>query len=290
MVPYLMVSLVGEQPVPNLLPPRYEKVDKVLFVYTDRTRPVYDRVKPLLECETDGCEVPPYEMQTIRDTLYQRIVASGIDSHHVVFNLTGGTKPMAFAAYGLAAQFGSPFVYLQSEGGRSVLFRFSFVGGNEVSVEKVELPALITIDDYLRVHLGRYIEAGPKGRFEALVADALKPVVNELKSGVDYEGRLEIDLVLRCGNQIGIAEAKGGRRADKSGIDQLVAAADPRFLGTYVHRFWIVAASPSRGNLELARAHHINVIQIPSGSGGSLSDEDRQTLIDAVRRRLVGAA
>lgn len=33
-----------------------------------------------------------------------------------VFNITGGTKPMSIATFGLAQEQGSPVVYLQSEG------------------------------------------------------------------------------------------------------------------------------------------------------------------------------
>ncbi len=42
----------------------------------------------------------------------------------ITFNLTGGTKTMAFAAYELAKSMRSPFTYLQSEGNTSQLFRY----------------------------------------------------------------------------------------------------------------------------------------------------------------------
>ena len=45
---------------------------------------------------------------------------------------------------------------------------------------------------------------------------------------------MEIDLIFRCGNSIGIAELKTGKSAtEKEGIDQLNAACAREYLGTY---------------------------------------------------------
>ena len=45
----ILISLIGEQPVPNLLPIRYEKPQEVVLAYTDLTEKVFQRLKKLLE-------------------------------------------------------------------------------------------------------------------------------------------------------------------------------------------------------------------------------------------------
>ena len=74
----------------------------------------------------------------------------------LLFNLTGGTKPMMLAAYTLAVETHSPFIYLQSEAHRSMLDYYAFEGSSPVRSSWEELPELISLDDYLRAHLPKY--------------------------------------------------------------------------------------------------------------------------------------
>ena len=101
-----------------------------------------------------------------------------------------------------------------------------------------------------------------------------------------------MDLVLRCGNNIGIAEVKTGKKArTKEGIDQLNTAAEQRFLGTYTAKMLIVDRKYPGGNLSLAKAHRIEVIELLSFSNsenGDLSDEDKEKLVAKVCKILRG--
>lgn len=45
----------------------------------------------------------------------------------MIFNLTGGTKPMSLAAFLVAFQRKAPFVYFQTEGGHSLLFHYKLL-------------------------------------------------------------------------------------------------------------------------------------------------------------------
>ncbi|MDI6631878.1 MAG: DUF1887 domain-containing protein, partial [Thermoanaerobacteraceae bacterium] len=104
-----------------------------------------------------------------------------------------------------------------------------------------------------------------------------------------FTGALEIDLVLRCGNRVGIAEVKSGKKArSKEGIDRLNAAADPRFLGTYIKKFLILDREYEPNNLELARAYGITVIELSSAQNGELSREDTEKLIQTAKTELGG--
>ncbi|RMH45758.1 MAG: DUF1887 family protein, partial [Gammaproteobacteria bacterium] len=98
-----LLSLIGEQPIPNLLPIRALQSDENILVYTNRTEPVARRLRRLISGHDDlknDLQVPAYNFEQALQAMQQRL--DGIAE--VTFNLTGGTKMMALAAYALAAQ------------------------------------------------------------------------------------------------------------------------------------------------------------------------------------------
>lgn len=259
-----LITLIGEQPIPNLLPIRALKPERVLFVHTGDgprgTKNVAQRVaalvapaQPVLVC------VDPYAFLPTCDCLRAELS----DNEEVIFNLTGGTKMMALAAYTLAVERRAPFVYFQTEGKQaqereSRLYRYGFAE-NRPQLESDEiLPTLITIEDYLRAHLPGYVVRGfsrergglsDGGRFEKTVYDALEKMAKErgvdleLMAGVHPEGvkdALDIDLVVRSGNQVGVVEIKKNPRKGKEAIDQLTTIARREYLGTYTARFVVL--------------------------------------------------
>ncbi|MEW6216036.1 MAG: DUF1887 family CARF protein, partial [Nitrospirota bacterium] len=245
-----MISLIGEQPIPNLLPIQYLKPENVLLLYTDRTDRVSKNLKNLITSVTnvDTLPVNPYDIQAITQGLKQIINHDyQTNANNLLFNLTGGTKPMAFAAYQVAEQLGSSFIYLQSEGRKSILYWYKFSPGTGfVFKEKEEVPEVITIDEYLKAHdLWNYTSRPLSQSFEKLVEKAVYEAVennriSEIKPSVAMGG-LQIDLMIRCKNQIGIAEIKSGHAAQSIiGINQLNTASEQRFLGTYVTKFLIL--------------------------------------------------
>lgn len=281
-----LVLLVGEQPVPNLLPTRHLKPEIAVLVHTDRTRATAERLKERLSgCECLLCHVDPYDLAGIQRALqdfFQRELAG----HRFVFNLTGGTKPMSLAAFQVAFQYRAPFVYFQSEGGRSLLYHYEFTDQGEVRLEKrEEIAATITLDDYLRVQVGDYAKEAPRNDFEEHVFRTLQDIPGlETFTSVRPEGldALEVDFVIRLGNQVGVIEVK--TKGTKSGIDQIQAVAEQRFLGPYVAKFLVSGKPVDRNNRNLARAYHIEVIELTSyAPGTSLSKEDK----DKLRQRIL---
>ena len=284
----VMIALIGEQPIPNLLPIRYEKPDRITLVYTNRTEKGFERLKGLLgEDIVDPLKIKsPYDIFEIEQDLGSFINRNGFNPSHIIFNLTGGTKPMAFASYHLAEELSSPFIYLQSEGGKSLIYRYEFLEGKIRLIKKDAIPTLLTIDDYLKAYLKSYNKASKKESFEELVYDAICDSVDECERSIIH-GSLEIDLVMRCGNQVGIAEIKSGKKAlKKEGIDQLNTASEQRYLGTYTRRFLIVDREIGSENRALAEAHRIRVIELCSADTGVLSPEDSDELRRAIRKDL----
>jgi len=303
----LLLSLIGDQPIPNLLPILYLKSrDASLsnrLVYTKKTEAVARRLRRLISDKEDGaedlkqdlCISDPFDFDAILAQMRQALT----DLDQVEFNLTGGTKPMALAAYELASQHRCPFMYLQSAGHHSRLFRYTYPSENPARQEPVEIPPLIRIDHYLKAHLPGfeikgYHEDRPGqisegGKFERAVHTALKSRLDEAVAGVrptDCAGLVEIDLVVRQGNQVGIAEVKlGGQEAGKRGLDQLKMAGEQIYLGTYTTQFLIVAAAQlPGGNAELAHDRNVNVIYLPNYRDGQpLTKADADTLAAKVR-------
>lgn len=297
MISKKMVALIGEQPIPNLLPIKYERPESALLVRTARTKPVSQRLEKVLKNNTliYFCEVDdPYSIADVYQQLSCKIDELGWLSTELVFNLTGGTKPMALAAYQVALDKMSEFLYLESERGKSLLRRYKFEGNLATLKHEEIVPSIISIADYLSVHLDNYQVRDFSEAFEKVLFEILRNEVDEVIAAVkDLTGTLDLDLVVRVNNQVGIIEVKTGRKAKKKeGIDQLNTAGGRAFLGTYTKKFLIVDCSwENSTNLsELAVARNIEVIQLPSyGQTNQLSDNDKKHLIQTLKTFLGGS-
>lgn len=294
----ILISLIGEQPVPNLLPIRHINPQEVLLAYTDLTAKVYYRLQRLLE---SGVRVhplekaEPYDIPAFQEQLERCIKYNNWKPSNLLFNLTGGTKSMGFAAYEVARAFSSKFLYLQSEGSQSKLFFYQFKNGKAVLEKSEIIPGVLSIHDYLMAFLQSYTATGfsktDGGKFEEEVHHFLEPALDECLAGVKLSEAVDIDLVCRLGNQVAIVEIKHGEKArKKEGIDQLNTAASREFLGTYTKKILIIDRiwDHTRSNLRhLAEAHGITLIEIPSYSQhGRITETEQQKAIAIVRDRL----
>jgi len=292
-----MISLIGEQPIPNLLPIHYIKPENVLLLYTDRTQLICKNLEKLIKTsKADSLPVDPYNIQAIIQAL-KKIIQQNTwhtNANDLLLNLTGGTKPMAFAAFRVAEQLRSPFVYLQSEGRKSILYWYKFSQGTGfVFNNKEEIPEVITIDDYLKAHgLWVYTSRSLRQSFESLVEKAVNKAVqnnriSEVKPSV-FSGALQMDLMIRFKNQIGVAEIKSGQAAQsKIGINQLNTASEQRFLGTYVIKFLILDRQLDSNNQALAEIHRITRVVLSYTSGqSSLLPGDEEKLIRTIQEKM----
>jgi hypothetical protein len=293
----IMISLVGEQPIPTLLPVRYLQPAKTLLVYTTTTEPVAKRLSGLI-AGSELVKTSAYEFGSVLQEL--RSACASLRGE-LLFNLTGGTKIMSLAAYALAIERQSDFVYLQSEGHQSLLFRYPPASNNPVLPEPI--PALISCDDYLRAHWSGYRTEGfhrdstgnlsEGGRFEQCIHSALVKEF-ELLSGIRPEGvgdQIEIDLVIRWENQVGIAEIKLGdvkEESLKKGIDQLATAGRREYLGTYTVKFLITARSVRDKKIRtLAENSNVHIVEMGYNSDRSrLEPQDTANLIRRIKEKL----
>lgn len=294
-----MVSLVGEQPIANLVPILYFKPQYVDFICTDRTRKIAEHSGSVLKetvgkahfpIESEIWEVDPYDMLTIETELNKLSSQRNWDPEEVIFNLTGGTKTMAISTYRIAESLGAPFCYLISEDRQNMIHTYRSSPTRDLQfLGQTKASDVIDIDLYLRAHLGEYDEGSPRHPFERLVYEVLKSECDEVKTSVRprSHGNIEIDFVVRKDSTVGIVEVKGGQQATKKrALEQIITAAEAPFLGTYTKRFLVLDRKYTPDNLELAKSRRIVVIETPSAQEGKFSDEDELKLRTAIREEL----
>jgi hypothetical protein len=290
-----LISLIGEQPIPILLASLYLEPDQNLLVHTDHTREVAERLTKLLP-DSKQLSVDAYEFDAIREDLGKELKRE----QAYAINITGGTKMMSLAAYSLASEHQNPFYYLKSETKESILYAYDFEEGALRSRPPQVLPELLNISQYLLAHLPGYREKGAHreggkislgGAFERALAETLQKEFDEVLVGVKPEGvaeQIDLDLVIRKGNQVGIIEAKtSASHRPKEGIDQITTAAARKYLGTYTHRFYVVGNLPKdRRFQELAQQNHIQVIFLPGYSHRDLPGNDARRLVARILEKM----
>jgi Holliday junction resolvase-like predicted endonuclease len=288
-----LILLMGEQPAPNLLLIRHRRPAGVVLVHTTRTKPQTARLKRLLDIEAEELLVDPYRLNDVAADLRRGLDEHGWPAESLHFDLTGGTKPMSLAAYEVARQLGAAVSYLQSEGGANLLYHYAFDPAGDLQLAGLEeLSESITLRDYLDLYLDAYRVGEPRHPLELLVAEALRAAGLEVFTSVypQREGSVEIDLVLRRGNQVGIMEVK--TTGDKAGVDQVVAVGGQRHLGTFVSRF-LISTRPFHPNTEkIALAYRVHLIHLPGYTPDppALTLADRQHLVDRVLMAMGGRA
>ncbi len=291
-----VISLIGEQPIPCLMILRLLKPSGFTLVCSDFTRRVALRLKKIVDAEEKlVLEISPYRFEEIRQLTLEHVRKV---SDEVVFDLTGGTKIMAFATYDVARSLGASAYYLRSQQ-QNVLFRYTF-SETGVREESIEVPSdLFTLRDYLSAYLDEYQITGPckapDGReFEIAVRQVIEPVVDEVEAGIrSVGGQLDLDLAFRIGNRVGIAEVKAAKKG-KDALEQLKSATSREFLGTFTKPFLILDhewGEKQRNLRELAAAWDIEVIGLPSyRETGMISPQDQEKLRNTILKVLGGGA
>lgn len=307
----ILVCLIGEQPVPNLLPIRQYRPKKVVLVHSTKTAGISKNLERILT----GVDVTQAKItnafdivKSVKEMLGHLSVIKIPSETKLAFNITGGTKAMSQAAYIIAQKVRAPILYLQSEGRQSkyYFYRFdnSLQGLSSVTLDGLSSPTTellskyLSIDDYLRVHgLSKPKYKKPSNPFEEQVTSILENEFSEIRRNIRVTKSLEIDMILRSRNNYAVAELKTGKDArTKAPIDQLVGATSREFLGTYTNRILILDQKPSVGNAELAKAYHISTIILDGydskskqWQNGRISDSEKRKLIQSVER-IIGKA
>lgn len=250
----MLLSLIGEQPLPVLLADRALKPARHVLAHSEKTRRVAENLHALL---------PQAELLPLKDAYQLDSLRAIFESAYrpgMTFNLTGGTKPMAWAGYEVARSRGAQIVYLESEGKQSKLYRVRFsLAGSEQASEV--LPGCLNLEDYLGAH-GLIPEArlAAANAQEVALWRFLEEQVDECINNLKFPA-FEVDFLVRRGNQAAVIEAKSGK-TKRFGIDQLTTITGREYLGTYTGRVWVVTKPPGQQLQGLARAYGIRVVPV----------------------------
>ncbi len=303
----ILVNLIGEQPIPNLLPALYLKPEKNIILYTDKTSSVAKRLHKIgimygeRKTISQKRKIEAYNINSVINTLVE--IFNTYQNDEIIFNITGGTKLMSIGMFNFAAKHKVPVVYLKSEKNKNILYTINPTGSTRLESSYVELPELLTVDLYLRAHLWKYRISKDDSNvysyglmYENAVINALRrnnfEVIQNVKPAGEGE-QVEIDAVFRLKgtNNVAIAEIKVGdykMERPKKGIDQLSTAGSREYLGIYTKKYLITARKLSENIKAAANAHNVIVIdRIKYNKYKNIIFEDSEKyLIDKIIRTL----
>lgn len=284
----ILISLIGHQPLPNLLALRYIKPDAVMFIYSNSgDRQLNNRKEWLSQrAKADGIAViepssgvNPWRLNSVIELLDYDLLSFDLASTTFIFDITGGTKAMAVGLTKAAEKIGGELIYLETEKGDNRLHRCRFnTNGKLVEAGLESLPKLVTLQDFFFIHLGLTAEqltpasADPakKGiQFEVDVRNTFAGLVDDLLYSIKPLDAEEIDIVLQKRNRFAIVECKARDDDERKGygILQLNNLASERYLGTYTGKILATIARFSRdapANLKMAREHKVYVLELPN--------------------------
>ena len=299
-----LVELLGPQPILNLLSMRYLQAHEVLFVGTRKTHDISRHLQNMMgnQVQIYQTEVhDPHDPFAVYNSVNKKIRKLGWTGKDIVFDISDGTKMEAFALTKLAREHDSLIIDVELIYGRYQLRSYKFQDENLMIKDDSHLPEnLINIGDYLSAYLPGYDVGGAAkdaqghvdigGRFEETIYHTLAPHVDEILAGVRPAGvadQIEIDLIVRRGNRVGIVEAKTGVK--KAGIDQLDTAGNAHYLGDHVLKFLVTGRYLPRAHKMLAIAEEIQVIELPGYQDNRrLPDQEERRLVDTVKQKLDG--
>ncbi|MCA0352082.1 MAG: DUF6293 family protein [Chloroflexi bacterium] len=277
----ILLSLVGAQPLPNLIPIYHLKPDLALLIYTGGTVKQANNTAALLRSKNIETEIictDSYDISKIT-----RQIEEGISNfsagNEIYFNVTGGTKPMSFAAAQVARKYNFPVVYLESEAGKSKLYTYAWKDFEFHLIKEDSIPPCIALEDWLDVHLGleNWSIEKVKEPFEEAVIGILEKNNIEILSAVrSFSGQIDLDVIYRKGNHFGIIEVKCGEKGKKiEGIRQLNTTG--LHLGIYSNKILIITEQPGKSQLALADASNVQILSV--NFDGSTIDEDSEAKI-----------
>jgi len=296
--PQGMVLLIGEQPLANVIPVLMLQPRSVKLLYTEAVRDLTSRLQNFLtqqqyDVTAELCS-SAYDIPSIQHHLQQLV-----DSTPLLWNVTGGTKPMVLAAADLARRRGEPLVYLVSEGQSQRLHTYRYNDRKIHTMDIQPVPEVLKIDIFLRMHAGEYRTSRQTKQTEGFAFQ--EKVCAILRSEKDFEvldsvrisgisDHVDLDCIVRYRNSFAILECKTGKSAiSKSVIDQLNSAS--KLLGRYTQQLVITDRDwhPKDHELllALAAAYRITILPLTSWTNGQTIDrDDAEKVLLSVRTAL----
>jgi len=155
-MPQLLISLIGEQPIPNLLPLwQFQEFTATQFIASQTTLNIAETLTHAIRQDKQLSHLKVFPTQTIEayNIGLARAGISAVLSEHLLaetdvrLNLTGGTKIMSLAALQAAFGSGVRLMYVSTEENRIIL-----LGSDGAELDSQPIDVKITVDQYLKAH------------------------------------------------------------------------------------------------------------------------------------------
>lgn len=262
----ILVSLVGEQPIPNLIPLWQDRtIRAVRFAATGVTHPVADGLEQFVRTDPslrhievlERIDLPAYQIGKARAALVEALAQTQSGGEAVCLNLTGGTKIMSLAALQAAYGTGVPLLYVSTE--ENQLIRLQSDGAES---ERLLLNVTVSVDQYLRAHglevsdnLGFHPE-GPRSQVRPpMEGDWLEEQVfqmashanlfDDVRRGVYIRKKVrdvwvtnELDVVVTRNGRMAVCSCKSGK-VDKEDLYELSSLSRREAAGIYCGKLLI---------------------------------------------------
>ena len=282
----LLLSLVGEQPIPNLLPLWHSRAyTQVQFAATPTTWGVAKGLADAIHADAqlrrlqvlEPVMLAAYDVQASRRALAAALVKHQQAGLEVRLNLTGGTKLMSLA--GVQAAFGSgvQLLYISTEENQII-----YLGSDGAELERQPLKVKISVAQYLAAH---GLEVGEDASFRPAARRYASPPPTEgseleeqvyrlaYQSGLFDDVRRnvfirkqtgreavinELDVVVARNGRLAVCSCKSGKAVTKETIYELASLSRRESAGIYCGK--VLAASQASLSLPIReRARDMNV-------------------------------
>jgi CRISPR-associated protein (Cas_Cas02710)/Domain of unknown function (DUF1887) len=287
----ILLSLVGEQPIPNLLPLWQDPVyDQVQLAYTETTAPFAEIIQAAVAGDPQlqhikllkSQVIKAYDSQKSRLLLNRMILTHLENGQSVCLNFTGGTKIMSMAAIQAAYATGISLLYVSTEERQIIYY-----GSDGAEVRRVPIQVAINVNQYLQAHgletsdnygfkknWRQEAEPPPKtgDEFEKkMEALALRSgIFDDVRRNVfirkhNRSGAVinELDVVAVRNARLVVCSCKAGNNTTKDDLYELASLSLRESAGIYCGKVLATAAEVSPALVERARSMGI---QLVSGS------------------------
>lgn len=280
----ILISLMGEQPIPNLMPLwQFPEFTTTQFAATSSTAPRAEALANAIhrDPQLQQVKIAPtltleaYHIGKSRLKLARAIADWQAQGETVCLNFTGGTKIMSGAALLAAGGTGAQLMYVSSEEDCVIFYQ-----SDGVEIRRVPLQVSISVQQYLEA-CGLEVEKpnpnsalvppkeGDPLEIRVLRAAQKSGIFDDVQRGVKVRRILpdgktvknELDIVVTRNGKLAICSCKSGRNVSNNDLYELSAISARENLGIYCGKV-LVASDPDipPGVIERARVDRILLV------------------------------
>ncbi len=285
----ILISLLGEQPIPNLLPlwQAPERYSATRFAVTESTLPVAGRLAAVIAGDPQLKHIAvrqpvllrPYDIGYCRTRLNSTLMEHLLHDEAIALNLTGGTKIMSLAALQAAYGSGAALLYVSTETRQIIHLRSD---GSETEREPFDVH--ISVRQYLSAHgiesslhpafradgPARPVETPKSGdalerRVETLLRDSgdfddVQRNVFIRKTGRGEMVKNELDVTAARNGQLVVCSCKTSREVVKEDLYELTTLSRREAAGIYCEKVLVCEHEPPEAIKNRAAADRVKVV------------------------------